>query len=452
MDRGIVFFVGLGPGETAQRTLVGDERFSSADLVVCDADALDSERLVELVRAGKRVVRPVLGDPFESASATGEIREVARAGLAFEVLPGIGAQAAAGAYAGVVGRAVRVLASEVGSAVRGELPQAAVTLVVAAGQPRQRVIVATAADAPARALELGNVPVVVAFGVPEEPLRWFERRPLFGKRVLVTRAPHQAAASSDLLRAHGAEALVVPTIVLRPPSDPAPLGNALSRLRAGAYGWVAFTSANGVESTWGALVAAGYDARAFGRARIAAIGPATARQLEKHGLHADLVAKEFRGEGLAEAMLSALKGSLGRRTESDPAGGDGELVRVLLARAAKARDVLPEALRAAGCVVDVVTAYETQAPPMASVEALVGELEAGRVDAVTFTSSSTVDNLCDLLGPRAAELLARPRIASIGPITTQTAKKRGLRVDVTAREYTVPGLVRALAESWAFAP
>src|SRR5579872_176530 len=126
----------------------------------------------------------------------------------------------------------------------------------------------------------------------------------------------------------------------------------------------------------------------------------------------------------------------------------GAAPAVLLARAAKARDVLPETLRAAGCAVDVVAAYETHAPGRAVADSLADELGRGGIDAVTFTSSSTVDNLCDLLGSRSVELVGRARVASIGPVTTETARARGLRVDVTAAEYTVPGLVRALAKSF----
>ncbi|MDP9034965.1 MAG: uroporphyrinogen-III synthase [Myxococcota bacterium] len=451
MDRGVVCFVGLGPGDPVQRTQLAEARLSCADIVVSDEEALEPSRLLALAREGKRVVRAVVGDPFESERVIAEVRDVAQAGVRFEVVPGVGARAAGGAFAGVVGHATRVLTSHVEDVVRLARHEEAVTLVLAAGQPTQRVIVTTVADAPRRARELGEQTVLVAFGAPEESLRWFERRPLFGKRVLVTRARPQAVRSAELLREAGAEPVVVPVLVFAPPSDPAPLERALSRLRAGAYGWVAFTSANGVESTWNALVAGGGDARAFGGARLAAIGPATAGELEKHGLHADVVAKDFRGEGLAEVMLGALSetGDGDRISRKD--GQDLARNRVLLARASKARDVLPNALRAAGCVVDVVTAYETHPPPDASIDALLCELEAGRLDAVTFTSSSTVENLCDLLGPRAAMLLERPRIASIGPVTTETATARGLRVDVTAREYTVPGLVRALVESWSSA-
>ncbi len=250
--------------------------------------------------------------------------------------------------------------------------------------------------------------------------------------MLVTRAREQAGGTADLLREMGAEPVVVPTIEIVPPADPAPMARAIEGLRRGAYDWVAFTSVNGVEA---ALRAAGGDAGAFAAVRTAAIGPATARVLEALGVRVDVTAREYRGEGLAEEMLAAITASGGSR-------------RVLLACAAKARDVLPEKLRAAGCAVDVVTAYETR-PASAEVrDRLLTELQAGRIDAVLFTSSSTVDNLCDLLGDRAAALLAGVRVASIGPITTDTARARGLRIDVSAQQYTIPGLVAALAESY----
>jgi uroporphyrinogen III methyltransferase/synthase len=334
----------------------------------------------------------------------------------------------------VLGRATWAAVVDVGAVVAGEARDVAVTLVARAGQAGQAVVVTTAGEAAEAARALGVEEVIVATGVPDEELRWFERRPLFGKRVLVTRAVDQARSTASLLTEEGAEAVVVPTIRIEAPSDAAPLARAVEDLRAGAYAWVAFTSANGVERTWAAIVAAGWDARAFGAARLAAIGPATARALEQHGLRADVVAKEFRGEGLAEELLAAL---------------GVKPCRVLLARAARARDVLPDALRAAGCTVDVVAAYETRPAPPEAMNAIALELEATRLDAVVFTSSSTVEHLCDALGPSAAALLGRVRVASIGPVTSATARDRGLRVDVEAREYTVPGLIRALADSYA---
>jgi uroporphyrinogen III methyltransferase/synthase len=258
-------------------------------------------------------------------------------------------------------------------------------------------------------------------------------RPLAGRRVLVTRAADQAASAATLLRDEGADVLVVPTLVVVPPADPAPMAQAIAELRAGRYAWVAFTSANGVERTWAAIEAAGGDAGVFAAARLAVVGPATASALGRHGLRADVTAREFRGEGLAEQILAA------RRVPRE---------RVLLARAARARDALPRALREAGCTVDAVAVYETQPAPRGPIQALAVELEEGRIDAVTFTSSSTVDNLCDALGPRAAALLGRARLASIGPVTSDTARSRGLRIDVQPGEYTVVALIRALAESY----
>jgi uroporphyrinogen III methyltransferase/synthase len=431
MGAGFVSFVGGGPGDPDLRTARAAQRLAEADVVI-ELD-VSAESLITLAREGKRVVRLLAGDPLESPAVVAQARALAAAGVLFDVVPGIGASGAAGAFAGVLGRAVRLAAADVPKALADEPPATLVTLIAAAGTASQRVVITTASEGPDRVRELGADPLIVAFGAPEDALRWAERRPLFGKRVLVTRARDQAGGTAALLRERGAEAIVVPTIEIHPPSDPAPLAAAIVVLRAGAYEWVAFTSANGVDRTWDALDAAGADARAFAAAKIAAIGPATARAIERRGLRPDLVATEFRGEALADALLKA------------PGSGRA---RVLLARAAVARDVLPETLRAAGWQVDVVAAYETRPTSNDVVEKLTRELAAGRIDAVTFTSSSTVDNLCDLLGPDAAQRLAGARTASIGPITTATALGRGLRVDVTARAYTVPGLIDALEASY----
>lgn len=438
MTRGVVCFVGLGPSDLKLRTERAAARMAQAD-VVLDPDAVGPERLIELGREGRRVVRTVPGDPFESPPIVAEAIAAARAGIAIEVVPGVGARAAAAAFAGVLGRAVAIRADEVARTVVGEPHDTPVTIVADIGSPRQRTLVTTVAAAADQALLLrGDTPVVVVFAMPDPALRWFEQQPLFGKRVLVTRARTQAAVTAELLQEHGADAVVVPTIEIHPPPDAAPLAEALARLRSGAYAWVAFTSANGVEMTWRALVEGGRDARIFGAAHLAAIGPATARALERHGLHADVVAAEFRGEGLAKDLLVAL--------------GETPSASILLARAARARDVLPQALRAAGHSVDIVSVYETRPPAAESVQALARELELGRIDAITFTSSSTVDNLCDLLGSAVPELLRSTRVASIGPITTASAVARGVRVDITARTYTVPGLVEALEESYRVRP
>lgn len=440
MSRGKVSFVNQGPGDPSLRGSKAADRIASADVII-DDDDVRVETLFELARDGKHVVRAVAGDVAASSSVAAEMLELAHGGVAIEMIPGVSATGAAAAFAGVLGRAAYVRTSAVTGALRGEPQDAPVTLVVAPGLPSQRVITTTVARAPDRARDLGDERVLLCFGVPDPALQWFERRPLFGKRVLVTRSREQAAGTAALLREHGAEVLVVPTIEIHPSSDRAAVLRAVAAMHGGAYAWVAFTSANGVEQTWQALAQQGWDARAFSAARVAAVGPATASALEAHGLRADVVAKELRGEGLATAMLSAIGSAC---------------PRVLIARAAHARDVLPDTLRAAGCHVDVVAVYETRPPPRAVRQELVRELDAGRVDAVTFTSGSTVENLCDLLeageaGPdsqSAADRLCAVRVASIGPVTTEIARARGLRVDVTASESTVPGLVAALAQSY----
>ncbi len=434
---GLVSFVSLGPGDPALLTARASARLAAADVVVREGDAVSAEGLVQMAREGTHVVRATPGDALSSVQVLEEVVAVSAAGVPFEVVPGVGARSAAAAFAGIVGRATRVSTAAVERELLAEPDDAVVSLIVAAGEPRQRVVVTTVAEAPARARELGETSLIVAIGRPAESLLWFERRPLFGKRVLVTRAKEQAGSAATLLREAGAAPLLVPTIEIGAPDDPRPLARALAALRERGYAWAAFTSANGVERTWEALAAAGGDARAFGGTRLAAIGPATAAALERHGLRPDVVAREFKGEGLAEDMLRAMAEAPGDRPK-----------RVLLARAARARDVLPEALRASGWGVDVVAAYATRPPPASTGEELSVELLAGRIDAVLFTSSSTVDNLCDLLGPSAAALLSRVRVASIGPVTTQTALGRGVRVDVTAGEYTVPGLIQALAASY----
>lgn len=443
--RGIVTFVGLGPGDALLRVERARQRLADADVVIDDERA-PVAKLIELAREGKRVVRTVLGDPFESARCAAEALEVARAGIDIEVVPAIGASAAAAAFAGVTSRAVLIAAADLPS-VLGPVGDAPVTLVLHPSLPTQSVVVTTAAGAAEVAQPLGDAKVLLAFGVPNEALRWFERLPLFGKRVLVTRAREQSASAAALLRDQGADVALVPTIEIRDPIDPEPVSCALRDLRAGAYGWVVFTSANGVERTWNALVALGADARAFGAAKLAAIGPATAHALESHGLRADVIAKEFVGESLAREILGVFQSQSSGAVVEDGAPAPP---RVLLARAAKARDVVPETLRGAGSRVDVVAVYETHPPPRETVEMLARELEHGRIDVATFTSSSTVENFCDLLGPRAVGLLERVRVASIGPITTETARARGIRVDVVAREFTLPGLVQALVESYAW--
>jgi uroporphyrinogen III methyltransferase/synthase len=298
--------------------------------------------------------------------------------------------------------------------------------------PEQRTVTGTLADIAER-VEAAKLkpPAITVVGdvvnLRESGLGWYERRPLFGRRVVVTRARAQAGELSAELVGLGAEVREFPTIEVRPPEDFGPLDGAIRDLDS--FDWLVFTSVNGVDAFMGRLRHHGLDLRAVPReTRVAAIGPATAGALEEIGLRVDVVPEEFRAEALIEAIRD---GSLAGR-------------RVLLPRAKVAREVLPEKLREAGAKVVVPPAYET-VPSSEGKEALARELEAGSIDCVTFTASSTVENFVGAFGAEgASRLLAGARVVCIGPITADTARGFGLGVDAEAREYTIPGLVEAV--------
>ncbi|HEX9295392.1 MAG TPA: uroporphyrinogen-III C-methyltransferase [Polyangiaceae bacterium] len=510
---GKVYLIGAGPGDPGLITVRGLRALGRADVVLYDAlahpallqyarrgallrsvgkrygedsfsqEAINAE-LVELAQSGKIVARLKGGDPLLFARGAEEVETLARAKVPFEIIPGVPSPTAAAAYAGIslthrdlsssvafitgtespgkertahdwskLATATQTLCVIMGMKRLGEITSALVAhgrdpktpvLVVQWGTwPRQRVVEGTIADITERAIDAGvaNPAVVVIGHVAKlrDRMRWFDQQPLFGKRILVTRPEHQAEETAREIRDRGAEAVVVPAIAIAPPPDPAALEQALTSLDA--YDLVAFTSANGVDRVMDALSRSRRDGRAFGRALVAAIGPGTEAALSGRGLIADVVAKEFRGEGLAASISDAL--SRHRASRPQP--------RVLILRALVARDALPTALRAAGFEVDVVAAYETRPAPRAAIEALSSELENGNIDAVTFTSSSTVRELAAALGPRARELLDRATIAVIGPVTAETARELGLRIDVCAEEYTVSGLLDALERHFAVA-
>ncbi len=498
---GKVTFVGAGCGDARLLTLRALEVLAGADFVVFDPkvhpDILARLRegtpratvtpamapedvaswLAREARGGRHIVRLAWGDPFLFGTVDAEGSALARYGVPFEVVPGIAPLLALGAFAGIpltrTGDASPSVAavsvvrghedlhewdklatatdtlfiecdaesvSEVARLLRyfGRQPDTAVSLVEFISLPSQRLTQTTLAEAVRLVLPPSRrVVLVVGSRAKAEPaLSWFSNLPLFGKRVLVTRAREQAGDAASRLRERGADPVVVPTIEIHPPSDPGAMIDAVQAM-PGRYDWVVLTSANGVDKLCAEITRQGKDARAFGGMKVAAIGPGTARALERCGIVADIVAKEHRQEGLASDMLVALL--------TEPPAGKGR-VRVLLARAEVARDMLPDALRAAGCTVDVVAVYKTRAPHRSFLTALSSLLESAELDVVTFTSSSTVEHLCDALEGRAPELLAKTCVASIGPVTTETAKKRGLRVDVVASECSVAGLVAALEE------
>jgi uroporphyrinogen III methyltransferase/synthase len=285
-----------------------------------------------------------------------------------------------------------------------------------ADQQTVRATLATVGDADVQA------PAAIVVGdVAALDLSWFESRPLFGRAVLVTRAREQASELRQRLEALGAAVIELPAIAIEPVDFDVP---PLER-----YRWLVFTSANGVQAFFErGLVPAGLDVRALAGVRIAVIGPGTAAALAVRGMQADLVPERFVAESLLEAF--------------PPPGADGE--RVLLARADRARDVLPAGLSERGYEVDVLAVYRTVTgtPDPHTVE----RVRRGDVDALTFTSSSTVTNLCDLLGGVPDP---QPLVASIGPVTSKTAEERGFRVDVEAMEHTIDGLVDALLRAFA---
>jgi uroporphyrinogen III methyltransferase/synthase len=421
-------------------------------------------RLVEAAREGKSVVRLKGGDPFVFGRGGEEGEALRAAGVEFEVVPGVTAGVAATAYAGIP-VTHRDDASAVAFVTGHEDPEKDETaldwealarfpgtLVFYMGVKRLQRNAQALIDAgrdpaePAAAIERGTMagqrtvaatletiaarvegeqvraPALIVVGpvvARRETLAWLERRPLHGRRVVVTRARAQASGLAATLRDLGAEVAELPAIRVEPRIETDEVRRAVAAI--GDYDLLCLTSPNGVRLLFEALGGAGLDARALAGATVAAIGPGTARALAKRGIVADVIPERFVAEALVEA-LSAIE-VRGRR--------------VLVARATEARDVLPDALRERGAEVDVVTLYETvrEEPQAEAVEAAQG------ADYVTFTSSSTVTNLVAALGDR---FPAGARVVSIGPVTSETARAAGLAVDVEAERHDVGGLVEAL--------
>lgn len=493
-----VYLVGAGPGDPGLLTRRGAELLARADVVVHDrlsaAELLDlapataeridvgkaprhhrlgqeqiNDLLVERGRSGQTVVRLKGGDPFVFARGSEEAHALAEAGIDYEVVPGITSALAVPAYAGIpvtqrfsstsftVVTGHEDPASGDGTVDWDAVARTGGTLVILMGVGRwaqiaERLLAAgLAPDTPAAAVRWGSRPeqsttratlatlgdhelaapsVIVVGAVAAESLDWYERRPLFGRRVVVTRARAQASGLVERLRELGAEVIEAPAIEIVDPDDG---GAALAAAAAGigGYEWVVLTSPNGVHRTFAHLP----DARALAGVRVAAIGPGTAEALASYRVVADLIPEAY----VAESLLEAFPVPTGE--------GSG---RILVSRAAVARDVLPEGLAARGWQVDVVAAYETVAvAPTPGVAAAIA-----RADAITFTSSSTVTNLCDALdaldrGGSPAAGRVPPVVVSIGPVTSATARNRGLVVTAEADPHTIDGLVDALVRALA---
>ncbi len=476
-----VYLVGAGPGDPGLLTLRGAEVLGRADVVVYDrlsvASLLDlapagAERisvgktprgpstpqeainalLVEHGRAGREVVRLKGGDPFVFARGGEEALALAAAGVAFEVVPGITSAIAAPAYAGVpvthrglatsftvvtghedpwaatetdwdaVARVGGTIVVLMGVATRGEIaarlmagglgPATPVMAVRWGTRPDQRSVRTTLGGL--GAADVSSPATLVIGDVAGLDLGWFERRPLFGRRVVVTRAREQASTLVARLETLGASVLEVPTIAIEAPSEVEQAALAAAVEHLAGYDWVGFTSANAVERVM-ALVR---DARAFGSALVAAVGPGTAAALASAGIAADLVPARNLAEGLVDAF---------------PAGPG----RVLLPQAAAARPALAEGLRSKGWVVDTAVAYRTR-PARLDEAALAAVREA---DAVAFTSASTIDGYVAAAGGVEA---TPPVVVCIGPQTAAAAHRHGLAVTRTADPHTLDGLVAAV--------
>jgi uroporphyrinogen III methyltransferase/synthase len=503
-EKGKVYLVGAGPGDPGLLTLKAKACIEKADVVIYDylanAVFLDyakqgAERIyvgkeggrhtlgqneinrliVEKAIAGLSVVRLKGGDPFIFGRGGEEAQELVKAGIPFEVVPGVTSAIAVPAYAGiplthrdftatvafVTGHedplketsniAWDKIATGIGTLVFlmgvGNLPKIAASLMDHGRSPATPVAVIRAGTSPGQKTVTGSLgdiaeiaqreqlkpPAIIVIGdvvALRKDLNWFEERPLFGKRIVVTRAREQASDFVARLSGLGAECMEFPTIEVIPPLSWKKLDRAIGNLER--YQWLVFTSVNGVRYFFDRLRDAGQDARNLKGIRIAAIGPKTADRIRDEGVRPDLVPEEYRAEAVVEALRKqGVKGS-----------------RVLLPRASEAREVLPQQLEDMGAAVEVVEAYRTVKPEGAKDE-VRAILEKGGIHMVTFTSSSTVNNFIEMFeGEREGLLkwMEKVAVACIGPVTAKTAQDKGLSVRVMAPEYTIEALTGAIVE------
>ena len=426
--------------------------------------------LIAHAKAGEVVCRLKGGDPFVFGRGGEEAEALEKASVPFEVVPGVSAGHAVPAYAGIpathrdltstvtfvagyedpskeISRlnwphlatcpgtlvffmAVRNLPRIAETLIKhGRDPATPCAIIQWGSLPEQRVVTGPLSEIAIRAREIESPAITVMGEVVNlrERLNWFERLPLFGKRIVITRARAQAGVLHDALSALGARVIEVPTIELRPPDSWEPLDAAIRRLET--FDYLLVTSVNGVRNFLARLAACGRDVRSLKGLTIGAIGPATAAEFARAGVKVDLVPDEY----VAEGLLAAL--------------GDRDLrgKAFLIPRAKVARDVLPRVLEGRGANVQVVEAYQTVTPQFSEEE--LGRLLTPLPDAVTFTSSSTTTNFAKLVGPDClAQVLEGSVIASIGPVTSATLRNLGLTVTVEAARSTIGGLVQAIQE------
>jgi len=500
MKEGKVYLVGAGPREPDLVTVRAVECLKHADVVIYDFLAAPellkhvresaetiyvgkkggdhtlsqdkiNEVMVARAKQGHTIVRLKGGDPFIFGRGGEEAGVLAEAGIPFEVVPGVTSAVAAPAYAGiplthrlytssvafVTGHEDPTkehssidwskLATGVGTLVflmgvknlaniaeklmaAGRDPKTPVALVRWGTTPQQTTVVGTLDTIVAEVQAAGLKPpatIVVGEVIKlRDTLNWFEKRALFGRTVAVTRARAQASELVRRLSDLGAACLECPTIKVVPPKDWSPLDAAIDNL--GTYDWLVFTSVNGVSFFFERLYEKDKDVRALKDVNTAAIGPATAKRLRDFGLKSDIIPETYQAESVVEAFKQV------------PMNGK----RVLLPRAKEARPVLPVELRKMGAIVDEIAAYRTE-QPRENVDVLIRRLEERSIDLLTFTSSSTVRNFKALLPPERFEsLIEGVAVATIGPITAETARELGFKVDIMAQDYTMDGLCEAI--------
>ena len=428
--------------------------------------------LVEKGLAGKVVVRLKGGDPFVFGRGGEECQALQQAGVRFEVVPGITAAIGAGAYAGIplthrdFTASVKLITGQEGKdkdesnidwaglardngtivfymgittlrrnmeqlVAHGRSPQTPVALVRWGTTSGQQVLTGTLADIADRAEKIGFKPPAITI-VGEvvslrEALRWFDTRPLFGKKILVTRSVDQAGDFSRMLCEHGATAIECPTIHIREPQQWGPLDEAIAKINQ--YDWLVLSSANAVSYFFKRLEEKGLDSRALGSCRVCTVGHRTAEVLKAYGIRADLIPSDYKAEGIVEEFAKLdIKG-----------------LKVLYPRADHAREVIPLELARMGAFVDSPISYSNVMPEKLPPEAVLA-LETRSVDCITFTSSSTVRNLAAMLGgeDRMLDMLKGVAVASIGPITTKTCRAMGLKVDIQPEEYTLTAMTDAI--------
>lgn len=497
-NKGKIYLIGAGPGDPGLITLKGLQCIEKADVVVYDYLASprlmrharpDAEKiyvgkmggnhtlsqdginslLVEKGRLGLKVARLKGGDPFVFGRGGEEAQVLRKEGIDFEIVPGVTSAVAAPAYAGipithrdhttsvtfVTGHedptkaqstinwnslvsgtvvffmGVKNLAMIVENLIKvGRSPETPAALIRWGTTTKQKTVTGTLSNIKEVADKAGiTAPAIIVVGevvTLREELAWFENAPLYGKRIAVTRSREQASSLVESLSELGADCVECPTIKIIPAEDNSRLESAVKSLKT--YDWLIFTSVNGVAYFFETLFKSGLDSRALGGLKTAVIGPATKEKLLSFGINADVVPESYVAESVIEAFKSEeVKGK-----------------KFLLPRAKDARSVLPEQLTVMGGIVDEIITYEAVEDTDKSSE-ICSLLEKGEIDMVTFTSSSTVTNFVKALpNGRLAELMKDVKVASIGPITSETAKKLGLEVDIEAETFTIPGLCEAI--------